>query len=68
MKELQGLADGVGVDLKTVLLFSMEEEFSYLVSDEYRYSLPDHCSDVLINEDNKRIYFLLFYKFSSHCT
>ena len=62
MKELQGLADGVGVDFVTSFLFSMEEEFSYLVSDEYHYSLPDHCSDVLLNEDNERISYITIRK------
>ena len=53
MKELQGLADGVGVDLKTVLLFSMEEEFSYLVSDEYGAEFEDVFLKNLIKSKEK---------------
>lgn len=57
MKELRGMADGAGVPFETAFLFTMKEEFSYLVSPQYRYPNPDHCSDILLNEENERLFF-----------
>ena len=54
MQELKGMADGAQVDFAEALMYTMEEEFSYLVPEELRYSLADHCSDVLIREDDQR--------------
>ena len=51
MQELKGMADGAQVDFAEALMYTM---FSYLVPEELRYSLADHCSDVLIREDDQR--------------
>ena len=60
MQELKGMADGAQVDFSQALMYTMEEEFSYLVPEELRYSLADHCSDVLIREDDQRSRHLSF--------
>ena len=48
------MADGAQVDFSQALMYTMEEEFSYLVPEKLRYSLADHCSDVLIREEDQR--------------
>ena len=58
MEEIRGMADGAQVPMEHVLMYTMEEEFSYLVPESMRYTLADHCSDVLIKEDDQRIYCL----------
>lgn len=55
MTELRGMAAGANVPFEVALMYTMEEEFSYLVPEELRYSLADHCSDVLIMEDDQRL-------------
>lgn len=55
MEELRGMADGVGVDITVSFLFTMKEEFSYLVPKKYSYPRENHCSDILLNEENERI-------------
>lgn len=55
MAELRGMAAGANVPFEVALMYTMEEEFSYLVPEELRYSLADHCSDVLIMEDDQRL-------------
>lgn len=54
MEELRGMADGARVPFEVALMYTMEEEFSYLVPERLRYSLADHCSDVLILEEDQR--------------
>lgn len=54
MEELRGMADGAKVPFEQALMYTMEEEFSYLVPESMRYTLADHCSDVLINEEDQR--------------
>lgn len=54
MNELRGMAAGAEVPFTVALMYTMEEEFSYLVPEALRYSLADHCSDVLIMEDDQR--------------
>ena len=54
------MADGAQVDFSQALMYTMEEEFSYLVPEELRYSLADHCSDVLIHEDDQRSFRFVF--------
>ena len=56
MEELRGMADGVGVDFAVSFLFTMKDEFSYVVPKQYRYPNPGHCSDILLNEENERIF------------
>lgn len=48
------MADGAKVPFEQALMYTMEEEFSYLVPESMRYTLADHCSDVLINEEDQR--------------
>ncbi|OAO15240.1 cysteine protease family C45 [Blastocystis sp. ATCC 50177/Nand II] len=55
MEEIRGMADGAEVPMEHVLMYTMEEEFSYLVPESMRYTLADHCSDVLIKEDDQMI-------------
>ncbi len=59
MEEIRGMADGAEVPMEHVLMYTMEEEFSYLVPESMRYTLADHCSDVLIKEDDQSIGSLL---------
>ena len=54
MQELKGMADGAQVDFSQALMYTREEEFSYLGPEKLRYSLADHCSDVLIREEDQR--------------
>ena len=56
MNELRGMAAGADVPFTVALMYTMEEEFSYLVPEALRYSLADHCSDVLIMEDDQRFF------------
>ncbi|CBK25209.2 uncharacterized protein [Blastocystis hominis] len=55
MNELRGMAAGADVPFTVALMYTMEEEFSYLVPEALRYSLADHCSDVLIMEDDQLV-------------
>ena len=64
MNELRGMAAGADVPFTVALMYTMEEEFSYLVPEALRYSLADHCSDVLIMEDDQRFFPLILSHFS----
>ena len=55
MQELKGMAAGAQVPFSQALMYTMEEEFSYLVPENLRYNLADHCSDVLIQEDDQLV-------------
>ena len=56
MEELRGMADAIGVDFSVSFMFTMKEEFSYLVPKEIRYPNYGHCSDILLNEDDECIF------------
>ena len=43
MQELKGMAAGAQVPFSQALMYTMEEEFSYLVPENLRYNLADHC-------------------------
>ena len=63
MNELRGMAAGANVPFEEALMYTMEEEFSYLVPEALRYRLADHCSDVLILENDERFSFILYFNF-----
>ena len=67
MEELRGFALGAGVPFNVALMYTMEEEFSYLVPPSIRYSLADHCSDVLILENDQCNDFFSFLHHSGPC-
>lgn len=67
MQELKGMAAGAQVPFSQALMYTMEEEFSYLVPEHLRYNLADHCSDVLIHEDDQCITLMERLNCSGYC-
>ena len=49
-------------------MYTMEEEFSYLVPENLRYNLADHCSDVLIQEDDQCTNTIKSMNYSGSCS
>ena len=68
MQELKGMAAVAQVPFSQALMYTMEEEFSYLVPENLRYNLADHCSDVLIQEDDQCTNTIKSMNYSGSCS
>lgn len=52
MEEIEGMADGSGIPSYLIKMFTLVEEFSYVMPQHLAYSYRDHCSDQIVKEDN----------------
>ena len=56
MEELQGMAEGSGTPFYELFLYMLQEEFGYVVPEEFKFTPASHCSDyILKTEDNSII-------------
>ncbi|KAK8790989.1 hypothetical protein WA158_005620 [Blastocystis sp. Blastoise] len=50
MEEIEGMAVGSGIPSYLIKMFTLVEEFSYVMPKQLAYSYRDHCSDQIVNE------------------
>lgn len=55
MEELRGLADGSDMPFYQLFLNMLQEEFSYVVPQELRFTPSTHCSDYIMKTPDNAI-------------